>query len=199
MIKNLIFDIGQVLIEVDIHIFIKNLAAAMKISRWRLYFVHDPSLFHAVMMGQKTIDDVHKYLCQKLKREVDPEDFKQIWLSIIVQPKNDVIGLVQQLHQKYPLAILSNIDAVHYEYFQKNMNFLNHFSPHFLSYKMRLAKPDPAIYHQVLAQLNARAGECFFIDDRKENVIAARKLGIVAHHFKSYKKLMHDLKKHQLI
>jgi putative hydrolase of the HAD superfamily len=199
MIKILILDIGQVLIEVDIHQFIKTLACAMKISRWKLYFMHDRTLFHELMMGMKTMADVHQIFCQRLKRDIELEKFNEIWLSIIIGQKNEVIGLVQELGLKYPLAILSNIDAVHYEYFQKNMTFLNYFSPHFLSFRMRLAKPDPAIYQQVLADLNARPEECYFIDDRKENVIAARKLGIIAHHFKNFKKLTRDLKQHNLL
>ncbi|MBN2089909.1 HAD family phosphatase [candidate division KSB1 bacterium] len=199
MIKTLIFDIGQVLIEVDIHNFIKNLARAMNVSRWKIYLMHDRTIFHELMMGLKTMADIHLIFCQRLKREIELEKFREIWLSIIIQPKNDIIGLVQQLSLKYPLTILSNIDAVHYDYFQKNMTFLNYFSPHFLSYRMRLAKPDPAIYHQVLQQLNARPEECYFIDDRKENILAARKLGIVAHHFKNYKKLTRDMRNNNII
>ncbi len=199
MIKILIFDIGQVLIEVDIHNFIKNLTHALNVPRWKLYLMHDRTIFHELMIGLKTMEDIHQIFCQRFKCNLGLEKFKEIWLSIIIQPKKEVVELVQQLSPKYPLAILSNIDAVHYEYFQKNMTFLNYFSPHFLSYRMRLAKPDPAIYHQVLKDLDAQPHECYFVDDRKENVLAARKLGIVAHHFKNFKRLQKDIKYHHIL
>lgn len=199
MIKILIFDIGQVLIEVDIHNFIKNLAHTMEISRWKIYFKRDPTIIHELMMGKKTMEDICTSFCYRLKREIELDKFKEIWLSIIIKPKIEVIELVQQLSSKYRLVILSNIEAVHYEFFQENMTFLNYFSPHFLSYQMGLAKPDPEIYYQVLRHLNARPEECYFIDDRRENVIAARKLGIITHHFKNYKKLKQDILHHNLL
>ena len=52
-------------------------------------------------------------------------------------------------------------------------------------YKMGLLKPDPAFFHHVLGTLDTPAADCVFIDDRGENVEAARVIGITALQFKS--------------
>ncbi|HEY0759915.1 MAG TPA: HAD family phosphatase [Acidisarcina sp.] len=46
------------------------------------------------------------------------------------------------------------------------------------SCRLRLAKPDPAIYHHALERLDVRAGEALFIDDRQENILTARAVGM---------------------
>ncbi|GAB3212451.1 HAD family hydrolase [Marinactinospora thermotolerans] len=60
---------------------------------------------------------------------------------------------------------------------------LERFDALFFSCDLGMCKPDPEVYHRVLADLDADPAEVAFIDDREENVLAAKRIGIDAHHF----------------
>jgi FMN phosphatase YigB (HAD superfamily) len=62
-----------------------------------------------------------------------------------------------------------------------------------LSAEVRLIKPDPAIYEHILNGLGVAASEALFVDDRENNVYAARSLGMHAIRFRSIAGLKHDL------
>jgi putative hydrolase of the HAD superfamily len=61
------------------------------------------------------------------------------------------------------------------------------------SWRVRLAKPDPAIYHHALNGLDVRADEALFIDDRQENILTARAVGMSGIIFRGIHELHHDL------
>jgi len=82
----------------------------------------------------------------------------------------------------YRLAILSNApievaDAI------DRAPWLAGFQPRVFSCRLRLSKPDPAVYHEVLDELAAEPEEIVFFDDRPENVAAAKAVRIHAHLF----------------
>ncbi|MEA2068429.1 MAG: HAD-IA family hydrolase, partial [Verrucomicrobiota bacterium] len=83
-----------------------------------------------------------------------------------------------------PVHILSNIGGHHIDAIKNNWSgFFDGAAGLFLSYQIGFRKPDPSIYHHVLDHLNAEGPQCFFLDDRPENVEAARAEGINAYHF----------------
>ena len=63
-----------------------------------------------------------------------------------------------------------------------------------ISAEERLLKPDPAIYHRLLDRNGLVAGECLFIDDSEKNVLAARAVGMAAHHFRGAEGLAAELR-----
>ncbi len=90
-------------------------------------------------------------------------------------------------------AILSNMgDNVHAR-MVRELPWLADFDALAWSYRLGVAKPDPAIYRYVLAELHAQPGETFFLDDRQANVEAAQALGINAHLFTTPDRLREDL------
>ena len=66
------------------------------------------------------------------------------------------------------------------------LDFLPHMDGGVFSCYVNLIKPDPAIYRCLLEMYGLKAEECLFIDDREDNVVAARKLGIQAERFENY-------------
>jgi putative hydrolase of the HAD superfamily len=70
---------------------------------------------------------------------------------------------------------------------------LENFERFFLSYEMRILKPDQRFYKHMLKTLAIPAGECVFIDDRVENVESARSVGIMSLRFVSVDRLERDL------
>lgn len=199
MQRILIFDIGDVLVTINVRRFFKEFARAFQISQLRLVLQFDKRIFEGLMDGSRTMPDVHRTLCEQFKREIPYARFLKAWVSMLDQPKAEVIQLIENLRTRYQLAILSNTESCHYEHLRANMPWLQYFTPHFLSYELRLTKPQPEIFLRVLQELNARPEECFFIDDKKENVRAAQNLGIPAHQFKNHRRLNKALQKQALI
>jgi putative hydrolase of the HAD superfamily len=90
-------------------------------------------------------------------------------------------------------AILSNMGDNVLENMKREFDWLARFDVLVWSYQLRMAKPEPAIYHHVLNELGTRAEETLFLDDRPVNVEAARALGMPAIQFSSVAKLREDL------
>jgi putative hydrolase of the HAD superfamily len=90
-------------------------------------------------------------------------------------------------------AILSNMGDNVLENMQREFDWLPRFDVLVWSYQLRLAKPDPAIYHHVLQQLGTRPEETLFLDDKLVNIEAARALGFKAIQFSSVERLRIDL------
>jgi putative hydrolase of the HAD superfamily len=90
-------------------------------------------------------------------------------------------------------AILSNIgDSVQVSV-ESEFDWIHRFDVLVWSYQLGIAKPDPAIYRHTLAELGTRPEETLFIDDKLENVEAARVLGIRAIQFFSVEYLRQEL------
>ena len=95
-------------------------------------------------------------------------------------------------------AILSNMGDSVLESIEREFAWIHGFDSLVWSYQLGIAKPDPAIYHHALDKLGTAAGETLFLDDKQENIEAARQLGIVALQFSTVDRLRADLKSHGL-
>ncbi len=73
--------------------------------------------------------------------------------------------------------------------------FFQYFDDVIVSGEVKLIKPDPAIYHLTLEQINCQAEECAFVDDSLPNIETARQLGFHAIHFQSPEQLSKELKR----
>lgn len=103
-------------------------------------------------------------------------------------------ALVDQLkEQKIPVALLSNIDE-HLAKMIRSYGLYEPFSPCLLSCEIGIAKPDSGAYRFLLKELDLPAKEVVFVDDRPENIAAAKKLGIDAILFVSEAQLRKELK-----
>ena len=82
------------------------------------------------------------------------------------------------------MGILSNTCESHWEYCATRFAVIRElFDVHVLSYEVGAMKPDPAIYRAAAEKVDLPPPEIFFVDDRLENVQAARKAGFDAVHY----------------
>lgn len=103
-------------------------------------------------------------------------------------PFHDVLGLVGRVKRHVPVALLTNndhllgetLDAVFPEIIPLFGEAI------FVSARIGAAKPDGACFMHCCSALKVAADETFFIDDLAENVVGARKTGLIAHHFTGY-------------
>lgn len=93
----------------------------------------------------------------------------------------------------YQTALLSNMQHDMIAHLRANFPWLSDFDHQVFSAEVRAVKPEPAIYRHCLNLLKVGPAEAIFVDDREENVAAARSLGIAAFQFTSVPELRRSL------
>jgi putative hydrolase of the HAD superfamily len=104
-----------------------------------------------------------------------PEHFLAAFTTWARPFSSEVTSLLAELSSSYELACLSNCNVVHWAHLETD---LSHFDSAFLSFEIGIAKPDPRIFEQVVAELDRPPDRITFFDDTEENVHAAQALGI---------------------
>jgi glucose-1-phosphatase len=185
-IEALLFDLGKVLIDFNFETGVQALHASCSISRDRFEEVlWDETWIRSYERGEISTEQFHEYLCKTAKLSMPLPHFRETWSSVFLPGLMVSEELVASLKQKYPLILVSNTNEAHFEFLHSKYRVLDHFDRHILSYEVGSLKPDRKIFDRAIAAANRPAEALFFIDDREENVIAARQLGIHAHQFKS--------------
>ncbi|MBM3250516.1 MAG: HAD family phosphatase [Candidatus Omnitrophica bacterium] len=195
-IKAVIFDLGNVLIDFD------HIIAARRISRfckktpeeiYGLFF--NSKLTTLFEQGRISPPDFYLKVKEMLRLDLSYEAFVPVWNEIFfLSPKNRLVyNLAVALRARYSLALLSNINILHFEYLKKFFPVFDIFGHVFASCEMGLIKPDARIYESILKELKVLPGEAFYVDDRQELVESAKTLGMRAFVFKDVEGLKKDL------
>ncbi|HZU72049.1 MAG TPA: HAD-IA family hydrolase [Acidimicrobiales bacterium] len=110
-----------------------------------------------------------------------PEQFLADWLRIGIQPDPEVLELVARLRAAGTVCSLAtNQDPERALYMDEELGYGRVFDHSFYSCRMRLRKPDLAYFHHMTSALGLQPAMCLFLDDREENVGAARQAGLKA-------------------
>lgn len=196
-IKAIVFDLGNVLIDFDHMIAARRIANFANRSPHQIYSLFfDSEITQLFEEGGISPLDFFSEVKKILKLNLKFEEFKPLWNEIFfLTPKNlEIYKLKIHLKKNYTIALLSNINVLHFEYLKKNFSSsLNAFHKIFLSYQLHLRKPNSLIYDAVLKQLNLKAEEVFYTDDRLELIQAARSKGINSFQFINIDQLKSDL------
>ncbi len=134
-----------------------------------------------------------------IARHPEHEALIRIWGERFIDSVQPAVAgmaqLVSELHERgTALYGLTNFSAEFWEPFHaREADFFARFRDILVSGAEALVKPDPAIYRLALSRFGLRAEDAFFIDDREENVAAARALGIHSHLFRDAVTLRREL------
>ncbi len=182
MIKNIIFDFGDIFINLDKEIIFRE------IERFGGNPVLSPEVIAINMdyeVGKISSEDFVSQL-GKVYPTASSEDIKGIWNGMLLDFPDKRLEFVEAMAEEnnYRLFLLSNTNALHIEEVEEKMGnekfnrFRNSFEKFYLSHEIHLRKPNADIYNFVLQENGLKAEETFFIDDTKENTDAAEKLTI---------------------
>ncbi len=103
-------------------------------------------------------------------------------------------NLVRRLRKRYQVVLLSNITRSRYEVASTKFFSPSLFDRVFVSYAIRMRKPEARIYRYVLHHMHVRASEALFIDNQPENIESAMRVGIRSILFTNYKALERELR-----
>ena len=179
MIRNIIFDIGNVLTDFRWKEFLedKGFDEAM-VKRIAKASVQSP-VWNEIDRGVWSMEE----LMQAFIRQ-DPEieeELRRAYGDItgMVTKRAYAIPWIQELREKgYRVYYLSNFSEKAYEDCADALDFLPYTDGGILSYREKLVKPDPEIYRRLLSRYSMEARESVFLDDTALNVEAAERLGI---------------------
>jgi FMN phosphatase YigB (HAD superfamily) len=197
--RSIIFDIGRVIIRVDLSRSMEALGKREGLSHLQVLreLEADPH-WPDWQEGRMTPRDWHAHLSKKLNFSYDFEEFCAIWNSVLEAETILPDLLFERLATNCRLALLSNTDPIHVAHFEARYSFVRHFPVRVYSCRVGSSKPLPMIYHHTLREVAAMPDEAVFIDDMHENVLAAARLGINAFHFTSADELLAEFSRLEL-
>lgn len=186
-VKNIIFDFGNVLFDLDLHAIERNLkqlygehfaAAKEKLLQERIFELYETG-------GLNTEEFVNTLRLAGGPR-LSTEQIVAAWNSIFIEMPKARFEMLLQLRRRYKVFLLSNINELHAAWIDEYMaqkhgieDFqIRYFDGVYYSHLIRLRKPDREVYEYVLADAELIPEETIFLDDLKINVEAAKQLGI---------------------
>jgi len=193
-IKAVIFDLGNVLVNYDVKKAARRFSEAGGISQLRIWAHFFLSKFEqAYTRGEISTREFYREATRVFKNPIPYKTFKHYWNDIFWENPG-MERLLVRLKKHYPLYLISNTNALHYNYIRKNFRLLRHFKRKFPSHEVGARKPDLKIYQRVLRRIGLRPEETVFIDDMKSFIEGAKKAGMNTIHFRGLDRLTRDLK-----
>lgn len=196
MIRNIVFDVGNVLVEYSWERMLEALhitgeaydAVAKATALSPMWNELDRSLLSDEEILQGFINNAPEY-----EREI-----RLVWDNIpeSIHCYDYSVEWVRKFRKKgYKTYILSNYSKRGYEVTKQELPFVADMDGVLFSYEVKLVKPEPEIYQTLLEKFQLKPEECVFLDDNEKNIIAAREAGIHAIHFKNKEQAEEELAK----
>lgn len=190
-IKNIIFDLGGVLLNINPLLSLMELEKISGIGKDVLIvkFVEE-KIFEKFDTGSLNPAQFRSKLCQILNRSVSDSEIDRSWNELLLDFPLPRVELLQGLRKNYRVFLLSNTNSIHFDYytheFYENygIRMEDLFDTLFLSYEIGIHKPDAGIYTHVLRHAGIEASESVFFDDSLVNIEAAALQGITGIHIK---------------
>jgi len=195
-IKAIIFDLGNVLVDFDHTIAAKKASQFSDKSPQEIFSLFfDSELIGLFEEGKVAPIEFFSEIKKLLNLKLDYDKFVPIWNEIFfLTPKNqEVYNLAKALKKHYTLALLSNINILHFDYLKNKFPVFDAFHHIVTSFELGVQKPKPEIYRKTLGILKVNPEETFYTDDRVELVKKSREMGINGFVFKNSQQLKKDL------
>lgn len=196
MIKNIVFDIGNVLVEFRPEkVFAELGVSAEKIQGLANATVYSPlwpELDRGVM-EEAAVFEKMKEAAPEYAKEIDL--FIEKGLGNIVSSFDYAADWLNGLQERgYKVYLLSNYPESFFNLHSKEkFTFLPYIDGKIVSAYVKLIKPDIRIYEELLNTYELKADECVFLDDREENVEGAKKAGMHGIQFITYEDAVNQL------
>ncbi len=193
MIKTVIFDLGNVILNVDRSGLYKEWAEKSGKGTNQVidYYMRSKER-RDFELGRLSPKEFCRKIAKGIGLRMDFEEFKKSYCEIFTLNK-DVEQAIKKLKSDFRLVLLSNTDELHFEYIKNKFKIVNIFDGYVLSYEVGMRKPNPLIFFNAIRKSEAFPFNCLYFDDIPEFVFMAKLMGIKASRFVNSKKLISDL------
>ncbi|MEX1111503.1 MAG: HAD family phosphatase [Chthoniobacterales bacterium] len=175
-VEAFIFDIGNVLVCFEAGKAERTLA---KLGVMRPDLASLALLGHRYEAGAVGRTEFLASLREALGGGLSDDVLASAWQEIF-EPNEPMRELVEQLHGRYPLYLLSNTNCLHHEYLVREYPVFGKFTDGVFSYRAGMMKPEHGIFQLAIKQFGVRPAATIYLDDLTANVEAARGAGLRA-------------------
>ncbi|MGB2634783.1 MAG: HAD family phosphatase [Candidatus Acidiferrum sp.] len=191
-VRAIIFDIGRVLVSLDIRKAQLGLTQGLSLTPEELWSAieKDPH-WPDWQEGRMSARDWHLNLSKRLGISLEFEQFKKVWNSALNPEPILPDSLFEQLSKSYRLGLLSNTDPIHVAHLESTYSFFRYFAKPVRIYSCEVgaSKPKPLIFREALRACKVKADEAVYIDDIAENAEVASALGLAGIQFRGREEL----------
>lgn len=198
MIKNVIFDLGNVLLNFEPKGYLKS-----KIPTEKIEIIYK-SIFQSeewMSLDRGTITE-EEAKANIIDRNIEYKEYINIafenWYDILKPIEKNVKILEKLKDNNYKIYYLSNFHELSFKYVTQKYDFFKKFDGGVVSYEEKLLKPECEIYERIIKKYNLNPKECIFVDDTKINVDGAMECGLYGIHLKDIDALEENLKKYKI-
>ncbi len=187
MIRNVLFDIGKVLLSFEREPTLRDFARySTTIGEQDFEFgnVFVSPYWEQMELGELSPREYYGHFRRASGCRISYRHFVLIWTAHFT-PTQAIVDYGRSLAGKYGIYFFSNTDPIHIPPLFERFPSLLFFDGCALSWELGARKPDPRFFHRGLAKFGLDPTECLFVDDRPENTRTARKLGMQAVDFRS--------------
>ena len=190
MIRNIIFDLGVVLLDVNYSDTIRAFSDLGLRNAEEAFSKHrQDEFFRRYERGLMSSDEFLMGLAKRMKL-ANHDLLRSAWCEMLGELPLYKFELLQKLSKSHKLFVLSNTNEIHQEWFERKIdeqyewkNFESCFEFIGYSHRINKRKPQPDAFLTILEQFDLEASETLFIDDTLEHVVSARRLGIQTVHY----------------
>ena len=189
MVKNLIFDLGGVILDLAVP---QTIIAFSRLSGLSPEIVTElfkgSDGFLAFEKGTIGEYEFRNFVRELYNVDVSDLEIDECWNAMLLSISKEKLDLLTRLKSSYRTFLLSNTNTIHLEYINEKVlrdfdgvsSLDDFFHKTYYSHLMAKRKPEPEIFLQVLEENNLKASETLFLDDNTDNVEAARAVGLQA-------------------
>ncbi len=184
-IKNIIFDLGNVIINIDGDRTVNAMKdLGFKDFQESYTLLRQSDLFDWLEKGLISPDKFYADLKTHFNNHVSSAMIDEAWNSMLLDFPQKRIELIQKLKSKYRLFLLSNTNVIHYQKYNNDLinqygfGLSSLFEKAYYSFDLGMRKPDMEIFEYVIKDSNLKPLETLFIDDSAKNIDTANQLGL---------------------
>jgi putative hydrolase of the HAD superfamily len=184
-IKNIFFDLGGVLINLDRERCVNEFQKlGLQEIDEQIGHSFKSGLFLRLEEGTITPDGFRNEIRRMTDRQLTDNEIDSAWNSFLVDIPYSKLELLLKLRKHYRVFMLSNTNKIHFDYMKSNAFSANagfsiddYFEKCYLSYELHLSKPDKEIFEAIIEDSEILPQESLFLDDNRQNIECARELG----------------------
>ncbi len=189
-VKNIIFDLGGVLLNIDFSITEKAFKE-LGVTQFSNMFTqhHSNDLFVQLETGEISPEDFYEAFRRGTGTYLSDESIKKAWNALLLDFRVPTLNWLATIRSKYRIFLFSNTNQIHHDAFIEsyqqltgNREFDTIFEKAYYSQNMGMRKPNPEPFLYILKENNLNAKETLFIDDTIKNIETAHALGLKTIH-----------------
>lgn len=191
MRKAVIFDMGGVLIDLDVPRCIQAFIDDLDYPQITQIIdpCHQKGIFGNMEEGKASADDFRAYVLKDARKGATSEDVDKALWNILVGIEPYKISLLKRLAENYDVYMLSNNNPIctpraEVMFEEAGFSMTKDFKKCYISYKLKALKPSAECFHAIMEDIGIPAENMLFIDDSQKNVDGSIAAGLPAVYYK---------------